>query len=228
MGAESKRKLESARAQGPFLSIRDVLVRTRLPANALASLAQAGAFDSLLGELGGRERRREALWTVLREGRVPIEGLASHAGDEGRLLEFEPLDRSQRIVQDYVFTGLSTEGHPMEILRPALAERGVLSAAQLRLVDDGVWVRTAGLVIVRQRPGTAKGFVFISLEDETGMTNVIVTPQLFERYHRAIMAGAFLEIHGVAQIEGQSVQVRGRRFFSLHHHGTPSVSRDFH
>ena len=203
-------------------------MRTKLPSNALAALAQAGAFDSFLGADNGQERRREALWTVLREGRIPTEGLDRFGGPEQIQVQFEPPTQTERIVQDYRFTGLSTEGHPMEIVRPDLNARGILTAEAVGAVPNGEWVKTAGMVICRQRPGTAKGYMFLSLEDETGILNVIVPPKLFDRYRQVIVSSTFLELHGVAQIEGSLIQLRARRFYPLNDGGVRVRSYDFH
>ena len=152
----------------------------------------------------------------------------SVGGVEQMQVQFEPLSQTERIIQDYRFTGLSTEGHPMEIIRSELSGRGLLTAEAVGLVRNGDWVKTAGLVICRQRPGTAKGFVFLSLEDETGILNVIVPPKLFDRHRQVIVSTSYLELHGVAQIEGHLVQLRARRFYPLADGGARVKSRDFH
>ncbi len=205
----------------------------------MASLAQAGAFDGFLDDehqgvaLGDpasevSEHRRAALWRVLREARIPTTGLARFGAEERDPVAFDALAPHERIVHDYVFTGLSTHGHPMEVLRPQLRERNVLSAADAARVRDGAWIKVAGMVIVRQRPATAKGFTFLSLEDETGVTNVIVAPQLFEKHRKVLTSQAFLEIHGVAQVTGPTVQVRARDLYALGPAEAPARSRDFH
>jgi len=211
LGKESQRKLELARVDGPFTSIRDVVVRTKLPQHALASLAKAGAFDGFI-ESG---HRREALWAVLREAQIPVEGLARYGVAEQQSVEFEPLEEQELIVQDYVFTGLCTHGHPMESLRPFLEQRRIYTCEGLSEAHDGDWVRVAGMAIVRQRPGTAKGFMFISLEDETGISNIIVAPKVFEKYRKIINTSGFLEIHGVAQVEPGNVQIKARAIYRL-------------
>lgn len=227
LGREARKKLEVARAEGPFESIRDVVERTKLSSQALGSLAQAGAFDGFVGEPGDGVSRRAALWAVLREARIPVEGLARYAAKEREKTQFEPLSRQDLIIQDYVFTGMCTHGHPMENLRSQLQEWGILSAADLTTVQNGDWIRTAGMVIVRQRPSTAKGFMFISMEDETGISNVIVAPKLFEQYRKVIVSNPFLEIHGVAQITGDTVQIKARSVYPLQGRA-PVRSHDFH
>jgi error-prone DNA polymerase len=228
LGKASREKLERARALGPFQSIRDAVVRTGLSSQALAALAQAGAFDSFLGEEGDLGRRRKALWRVLREGRIPSQGLDRFGRPEQARVHFEPLSRHELIVQDLIHTGLCTHGHPMETLRADLEARGIRSARALKKVCNGRWVKVAGMVTVRQRPGTAKGFLFLTLEDETGMMNIIVAPQVFDRYRKPLLTLSFLEIHGVAQVEGEGVQIKARHFYPLDGQGARVPSRDFH
>jgi error-prone DNA polymerase len=118
---------------------------------------------------------------------------------------------SERLVADYGGTGVTLGPHPMALRRPPLAARGVRRAIDLAAGGDGERVRVAGSVIVRQRPGTAKGFVFLSLEDETGIANVIVTPQLFARQRWALVAEPFLLVEGILQIQDGVVSLRARR-----------------
>ena len=115
----------------------------------------------------------------------------------------------------------------MGYLRKGLDERGVLSAAQLRDAPDGSYVRTAGFCIVRQRPGTAKGFCFLTLEDETGMSNAILTPQFFERFRVPLHAGAILEIAGPLQKVDDVIHVRVRELEPLVGRGGLPDSHDF-
>ncbi len=227
LGAKSRRKLEQARAAGPFTSVRDVVVRTELPSPALSSLAQAGAFDGFVEGTANGKHRRKVLWEVLKEAQIPTSGLARYGGQERSEVTFEPLSKQELIVQDYVFTGLCTHGHPMENLRKNLEEHGIKSAQGLTKVKNGSWVSVAGMVIVRQRPGTAKGFMFISMEDETGISNIIVSPKLFDKYKSVIVSNAFLEIQGIAQVTGDTVQVKAQRIYAME--GRVVVrSHDFH
>jgi error-prone DNA polymerase len=117
---------------------------------------------------------------------------------------------------DYRMTGVSLNGHPMLHLRPLLKPNGILTAAEIaRRARDGDRVAVAGLVICRQRPGTAKGFVFLTLEDETGMVNVVVTPRRFEQQALLISTNPLLLVRGVLQIEQGVINVRGERFRAL-------------
>ena len=227
LGKETRSKLEAARAEGPFSSIRDVVTRTGFSGRELGALAQAGAFDGFMGECVDEHRRREALWKVLREARIPTSGLARFGRKEKKAAEFEALEREEIVIQDYVFTGLSVNGHPMENLRALLTESGVKTAKEAARVKNGSWVRVAGMVIARQRPGTAKGFIFVSMEDETGISNVIISPRVFERYRSVILSKSFLEVHGIAQVTGAMVQIKARTIYPLE--GRALVqSHDFH
>jgi len=123
-----------------------------------------------------------------------------------------PLDET---LADYCGTGLTTGPQIMAHLRPALAARGVLRAIDLRTARDGTWVRTAGLVIVRQRPGTAKGFLFLTLEDETGMANAVVTPDMFQRHRTLLNSSPLLLVEGPLQKVDGVIHVRARRFVPL-------------
>ena len=131
---------------------------------------------------------------------------------------------------DYRMTGVSLNGHPMLHLRPIMQQNGVLSAADVRRARDGDSVAVAGLVICRQRPGTAKGFVFLTLEDEFGMVNIVVTPKRFERQALLISTSPLLLVRGVLQIEQGVINVRGERFRALQAEVGAEYARshDFH
>ncbi|MEI9967852.1 MAG: hypothetical protein WDM87_04190 [Terracidiphilus sp.] len=167
---------------GAFLSVDDLAARVpQLNRKELVSLARIGALNSF----GDVEHRRDALWQVEQAARPvgPLlhSSLARNAAD----LKNSPLramTTDERIVADYSGTGLTTGlQHPMAYRRAELREAGILAAADLAGVHHHKTVRVAGAVIARQRPGTAKGFVFLSLEDETGIANIIITPDVFER-----------------------------------------------
>ncbi len=135
------------------------------------------------------------------------------------------MTESERLVADYAGTGLSIGRHPMALLRGDLAMRGVLRAADLKNTRRGRRVRVAGMVITRQRPGTAKGFVFLTLEDETGVANVIVRPDLFARDRLVIVEEPFLIVDGLLQHEDGVVAVRAERVQGMH---GPTVDFDAH
>jgi error-prone DNA polymerase len=118
-------------------------------------------------------------------------------------------------VADYRGTGITTGAHLMSHFRERLRARGVLSAAELRAARNGAWVRIAGAVIVRQRPGSAKGFLFITLEDETGTSNAIVVPDMFQRHRALVQTAGLLLIEGPVQNQDGVIHVRARRFERL-------------
>jgi error-prone DNA polymerase len=133
----------------------------------------------------------------------------------------------ERLAADYAGTSVTLGRHPMALRRAALRARGVLSARELSAVQDGAKVQVAGSVIVRQRPGTAKGFVFLSLEDETGIANVIVTPPIFARHRLALVSEPYLLVDGIAQRQDGVISVRARRAQGLPALGHHVPSHDF-
>ena len=134
----------------------------------------------------------------------------------------------ERVTADYQGTGLTIGPHPMTFRRSELAVRGVLRAIDLRRVRDGRRVRVAGAVITRQRPGTAKGFVFLTLEDETGVANIIVRPDLFTVERMTILEQPFLLVGGRLQIQDRVVSVKADRCQGLWAAGPGVESHDFH
>jgi error-prone DNA polymerase len=135
---------------------------------------------------------------------------------------------TERVRADYDGTGLTIGPHPMALVRSSLAARGVQRAIDLHRARPGRRVRVAGAVITRQRPGTAKGFVFLSLEDETGIANVIVTPDVFSTYKRTIVDDPYLLCEGVLQNQDGAVSVKADRVEALATDGPPVESHDFH
>lgn len=228
LGPRAREVYERARCGGPFVSIEDFVRRTRFDRGTLQQLSMAGAFDGFLAGEPDLRKRRAALWEVLDAVRGDAGPLAPRftAGNEPaaarnfsrprprtRLPSMSPGELTEA---DYRMTGVSLNGHPMQHLRPLLRPSGVLSAAELAArARDGQRVAVAGLVICRQRPGTAKGFVFLTLEDETGMVNVVVTPKRFERQALLISTSPLLLVRGVLQIEQGVINVRGERFRAL-------------
>jgi error-prone DNA polymerase len=215
LGSKARDALESARANGPFMSVSDVVARTGLDQKALRALCEAGAFDEMFPDVPRDERRRHALWEVLAVRRGAAGPLAPrHVPAERTALPgLSPVELTEA---DYRMTGVSLAGHPMTHLRTLLAPNGVRTAADLvKHGRDGETVAHAGLVICRQRPGTAKGFVFLTLEDETGMLNIVITPQRFERQALLISTTPLLLVRGVLQVEQHVVNVRAARFRAL-------------
>ncbi|TMA35600.1 MAG: hypothetical protein E6J87_03200 [Deltaproteobacteria bacterium] len=156
--------------------------------------------------------------------REPLLARADPAREESPLPEMNALEET---LADYRRSGVTTGAHLMQHLRPELAARGVLSAAALRDVPDGRFVRTAGHAIVRQRPGTAKGFCFLTLEDETGTANAVLTPRYFARFRAALHGADLLEIAGPIQNVDGVIHVRVRELTPLRAHGELPRSHDY-
>jgi error-prone DNA polymerase len=198
-------------AAARFRSIDDLVNRTGIRREELQTLADIGAFASF-----GYERR-EALWQVEKAAR-PAGALFSEVEAEtpepgGSPLP--PMTVGERLVADYAGTHLTIGPHPMAIRRSELSMRGVLRAVDLSGARHGRRIRVAGSVITRQRPGTAKGFVFLTLEDETGIANVIVRPDLFDLERSTILEQPFLLVDGVLQNQDGVTSVKAERLHGL-------------
>jgi error-prone DNA polymerase len=215
------RALVAARAERPLASPADAARRAGLGREELATLAAIGAFAALGGT------RRANLWAVAR----PLPGdLFAAAPDVVDASPLRDMDAHERLRADYLGTGVTLGPHPMALRRAELARmpgRPILTSAALRRGSDGARVRVAGNVIVRQRPGTAKGFVFLSLEDETGIANVIVTPRLFARHRLILVAEPFLLVEGILQTQDGVVSVRADRLTALPRRQDHVPSHDF-
>ena len=195
------------RTRAPFASMDDFLRRTRCPADARRTLASIGALNSL------SLHRRAALWEAERPPRPDELFSRIPKVETAAVSPLRPMDAWERTEADYAGLRLTTGPHPMALIRPRL-ER-VLTAEALRRAAHGILVHVAGQVICRQRPGTAKGVCFISLEDETGITNVIVSAKLFEANRLQITQEPFLQVHGVVQQRQGTTHVQARRLESL-------------
>ncbi len=190
----------------PFRDVHDLWARARLRLISLEKLAAADAFRSVQAELGSAKTgldRRQALWEVKALGAA--EPLPLFAWTETREAAAEPFVQlpemrlSEHVVNDYQTLRLSLKAHPMSFLRPRFAARCVLACDDLRGVKDGTYVSVAGVVLVRQRPGSAKGVVFMTIEDETGVANSVVWPKTLERFRKEVMGARLIVIHGRIQ-----------------------------
>ncbi len=191
--------LLTARQIGPFTSFDDVKRRTGLRSAVLQRLARADAFRSL--DLS----RRSALWQALPEPTsLPLFDACDAEEVPQALPKMSPL---REVLFDYGSAGLTLRDHPMSFLRNQLNERQVVAAARLGSLKSGNWVKVAGVVLLRQRPGTAKGITFVTLEDETGIVNLIVRQKVWERYRRAARAAVVMLAHGRLQREGDIIHV---------------------
>ena len=160
--------------------------------------------------------RRQALWAVRRLGPAPLPlfaGLSEAAGEPP--VELPVMAPGEEVSHDYAALRLSLKHHPLELLRDRLAGEGVVPAARLGEIDSGTRVTVAGLAITRQRPGTASGVIFITLEDETGIANLIVWPSMFERYRRETLGARLLCVSGELQREGLVIHVIVRHMRDL-------------
>jgi len=200
------RLVAARQADGPFDSVPDLARRARLDRGTIDRLAEADAFASLALD------RRKAGWTALAEAGRPLP-LFEQADDYGReaQIHLPSLTNGEEVAQDYAALRLSLKAHPLSFFRDALTERGVLPASTLREMKDGRWVSTAGLVLVRQRPGSASGVIFATLEDETGIANVIVWPKTFERHRKAVMSAKLIQVTGRLQKEGEVIHLVAHR-----------------
>ncbi|MDI1295890.1 MAG: OB-fold nucleic acid binding domain-containing protein, partial [bacterium] len=199
-------QLVIARADASFTNIEDLARRAKLPARALRLLADADACRSL-----GQDRRN-ALWEVRRtpSDELPLFAAARYRDPTARELGVEEdahlptMPLSEQVAADYQTARLSLKGHPMQFLRADFAAEGVLSCAQTGTKKNGAHVRTAGIVLVRQRPGKGNA-IFITLEDETGITNVLLWARLFETQRRAVMASRLMVVEGEVQRSKEGV-----------------------
>jgi error-prone DNA polymerase len=221
LGFEASQRIVQARQQGPFRDVGDLARRCQLSRQALQAMAQSGVLDTLAGH------RRNALWQASGSDTRAPELIASALDDIPAQLEAPSL--GERVLADHRATGLSLEAHPLALLRPALAKRGALTREQLMRLNDGRRVRTCGLVTHRQRPQTAGGTLFLSLEDETGLINLIVQGRDVERWREAVLKARLLWVEGIWQRQGAVCNLLGRRY----HDGSrwlgelPMFSRDF-
>ena len=171
--------------------------------------------------------RRDALWQVERAGR-PVGPLLKHIAEPDAPSPLEMMNREERLVADFRGTGLTVGPHPMSYQRENLRKHGIRTAAELEKTPHGRWVKAAGCVIARQRPGTAHGFVFLSLEDETGIANAIITPDLFDQNRLLLVAAKFLMVEGTLQNQDNVISVKAERVLPLSVTEAETRSHDFH
>jgi error-prone DNA polymerase len=204
-------RIVQRRGDRPFQDLRDFCRRTRLPRPVVENLIRAGAMEGfgqarrdLLWELGGLVYQEEGL-----DIEMPVEPVTLPA-----------LSRAERLGWEVELLGLTPGDHVMGLYREVLQAQGVLSSGELEGQRDGQMVRVAGLVVVRQRPPTAKGHVFITLEDEEGLVDLIVRPDVYERYRGVLQSAPLLQVEGRLQREGHALSVLVVRAAALRHRGT--------
>jgi error-prone DNA polymerase len=214
LGEAQRRNLETGLAQGPFDGVLAFAKATQLARETLENLAIAGAFAPWY------RSRREAMWALRgldeREARGELGALMEV--DEPAV-EFEKPSAKKLVAFDLWSTGVTPAGQVMEHFREYLASQKVVAAADLPKVARNALCRVGGLLITRQRPGTAKGFVFLTLEDETGVVNVIVRPDVYETYRRPIRSSSTLIVEGTLQKESGCIDVLAKRIWNFDDEG---------
>jgi error-prone DNA polymerase len=200
----------AARADEPFVSVDDLWRRAGVPSASLVQIAEADAMQPSL-----KRARREALWAIkgLRDEPLPLFAAAS-AREARTVLELQepavalrPMTAGGEVVEDYGHVGLTLRAHPATFLRADLRARRIVTCTEAMQARDGRWLQTAGLVLVRQKPGTAKGVMFITLEDETGIANLVVWAKTFEKYRRVVLSASMVAVRGRIQREGEVVHL---------------------
>jgi error-prone DNA polymerase len=210
---EDAKRLAEARKTGAGTA-HELARAARLSSRALELLAEADALRSLEMD------RREGLWAVkgvATESRVAEEAplLALMGAPPEPAVPLPPMTLGAHVAEDYRTAGLSLKAHPCAFFRPLLDEMGAVPAAALKSMKDGRRLSLGGLVLIRQRPGTAKGVVFITLEDETGPANVVVWGDVFAANRRTVMSASFLVVHGRLQRAGEVIHLVAERFTDL-------------
>jgi error-prone DNA polymerase len=199
LGKEAAERIESARTAAPFASVQDLTRRAALERRELEALADAGAMRALSGN------RHLTFWQVAgTERELPLAPVSGAA--EGTPLLAPPTE-GQNIAADYRSAGLTLGRHPLALLRDDLAAAQIVTARGLHDLPDGQWVRVAGIVTARQRPQSAGGVMFVTLEDETGHMNLILWETVWSRARRIASGSRFMEVHGKLQKEGGVIHV---------------------
>jgi error-prone DNA polymerase len=205
--AKTALAIEAEQAKAPFSDAEDLVRRCTLHTDELQNLAAVGALASF------GLTRRAALWQVARLGK-PAGPLLDRLPDPepSPLPEMTPVEET---TADYAGVQLTLGPHPLSYMREELNKKGVTPSAGLENLSNGAKVRTAGSVIVRQRPGTAKGLLFLTLEDETGMSQAVVPPDLLQKHRKLIVGSPGLIVEGVLQKRDGTISVKGEKFWSL-------------
>ena len=190
----------AARTRAPFTSVEDLWRRSGVPLATLEKLARADAFA------GMGLNRRQALWAIRGLGEKPLPLLDGIERRE-QPVALVPLTAGREVVEDYRATQLTLRQHPLHFLRATLTRERVIPCARLRETKDGRRIEVAGIILVRQKPGSAKGVLFITIEDETGVANIILWPDRFEAQRTVVMSSAMISVTGVVQREGEVIHV---------------------
>ncbi|TCM15059.1 helix-hairpin-helix protein [Novosphingobium sp. PhB165] len=206
-----------ARGNEPYDSVEEIQRRAGVSGRALDRIGQAGGFGSL------KLSRRKGLWEVKGLGApaLPLFAAADERAGKLRPEAVEPevalpqMGDGEEVVEDYRAVGLSLRAHPLSFLRDELISRKMITCADLRDIKDGRWVNLAGLVLLRQRPGSAKGVMFITLEDETDVANLVVWTKVFEKHRRTVLGASMMGVRGQVQKEGEVIHVIAQQLDDL-------------
>ncbi|WP_312930867.1 error-prone DNA polymerase [Agrobacterium cavarae] len=218
LAAADAARIVTARMDQPFESVDDMWRRSGVPAASLVELAEADAFLPSL-----QMERRDALWAIkaLRDEPLPLFAAAAERESKAIAEQQEPevelrqMTEGHNVVADYSHIGLTLRDHPLTFLRKDLTKRRIVTCSEAMSARDGRWMMTAGLVLVRQKPGSAKGVMFLTIEDETGAANVVVWPKLFERSRKVVLGSSMMAINGRVQREGDVVHLIAQQLFDL-------------
>jgi error-prone DNA polymerase len=218
------RRILDARSEREFTAIDDVVKRARLDDGATARLAESGAFAAF------EKNRRGALWAGKRSSTMRAQHTDMDLTTHESSAAFDDLSLFDSIGWDYATMNLSAQGHPLEPLRDAMRARRLPDAGEVRLLPDGRRTHYAGLVICRQRPGTASGVVFLTMEDETGFVNVVVWAKVYEEFRVLVKTASFLGVTGRLQVQDGVTHLIADRFWrpKLDTRPVEVGSRDFH
>jgi error-prone DNA polymerase len=205
------------RALGPYVSIEDLWRRAGIPVASLERLAEADTFNSI------KLNRRDALWMIKGLSDTPLPLFAAADEREGQInpeavepkVSLVPMTEGGEVVEDYRSQGLTLRQHPVAFLRGDLEQRGIIRAAELKRMRNNQIVTVAGLILVRQKPGSAKGVTFMTIEDETDVANLVIWPSLFEQQRRVILSSGMLACRGRVQKQGQVIHVVANQMFDL-------------
>ncbi|MFM7290188.1 MAG: error-prone DNA polymerase, partial [Planctomycetia bacterium] len=225
LGEAAGRRIEEARRAGPFRLPHELARRAQLDREALLHLARAGALESL-----GLDRRR-AVWEAMRcfdspQQRPLLQGIGDDDDDEEDL-GLPGMTRQEEVIADYRTAGLSLRDHPLCFQRGELASRGIVTAGEAVAAPEGRRVRVAGIVLTKQRPATAGGMIFLTIEDESGAANIVVRPDVWEAADHAVRRAAVLVVHGRVQRRGQVVHILATSLEPFALAELPRMSRDF-
>jgi len=195
-------------AARPAATAQDLCRRAGVPAAALTRIAEADGFRPTYGLA-----RREALWAI--RGHQPDLPLFAAIPAPEPAVALSPMPAGREVVQDYAHTGVTLRRHPLSFLRDSLTRRRIRPCAEAMASADRRWMHVAGLVLVRQRPGSAKGVMFITLEDESGIANLVLWPKVFNRHRRIVLGAGMIGVEGRVQRAGEVVHLVAHRLTDM-------------